>query len=480
MADVDRHEHGDSDCRDHRDGTHFLVVAYGLQGHLNPSRALARRLARVGAAVRVTLSVTVAAHGRMFPSLASPDEEVSDGLISYVPYSDGFGVVTRPRSADERARCRRESVESLSAIVRRLAAAGRPVTCVVSALFLPAVDVAVQHGIPLAVYCVQSAAAFAAFYHYFHGYEQLVASHVGDPTYEVSLPGLGPLRIRDFPSFLVDATGSEHSMAMLQWLRELFEHIGRGKAPKILMNTIDVLEATALQAMQQHLDVFAVGPMIPRLHQIDSTEDHIHLCKKDQKGYIEWLDAQPDRSVVYMSYGSMVAYNRQQVEEILQGLRECGRPYLWVVRKDGRDEEVERCLIENHSSEQGMILEWCDQLEVLSHPSVGCFVTHCGWNSTLEAITLGVPLVAVPNWTDQALNAHLVEDDWGVGVRAELNADGLLVATELTRCIEMVIGEGEKAANIQNSVKALKEKVQTDVTEVELSLQNFIKAMQTP
>ncbi|CAN6348966.1 unnamed protein product [Urochloa humidicola] len=95
---------------------HFLVVAYGLQGHLNPARALAHRLARAhGSAARVTLSVTVSAHSRMFPSpLASPDdEEVSDGLISYVPYSDGFDFGATPRDVDQLERSTHESSRSL-------------------------------------------------------------------------------------------------------------------------------------------------------------------------------------------------------------------------------------------------------------------------------------------------------------------------------------------------------------------------------
>ncbi|CAN6339594.1 unnamed protein product [Urochloa humidicola] len=469
---------GDHD--DHSHG-HFLVVAYGLQGHLNPARALARRLACVhGAAARVTLSVTVSAHGRMFPSLASPDEEVSDGLISYVPYSDGFEFGATPRDADQLARSTRESARSLSAIVRRFAATGQPVTSIVSAFSLIAAEVAVEHGIPLAIYWIQAATAFAVYYHYFHGgYERLVASHVADPMYEVSIPGLRPLWIHEFPTFLVDTSGREKGS--VQWLRSLFEYIDREK-PKILVNTLNLLEAAALKELKQKLDVFAVGPMLPHhLKQVDETEDRIiHLYKQDQKGYMEWLEAKPTRSVVYMSYGSMFSYNTQQVQEILQGLRECGRPYLWVVRKDERDEEVEHYLMDDGSSEQGMILEWCDQLEVLSHPSVGCFITHCGWNSTLEAITLGVPMITVPNWSDQPLNAHLVEE-LGVGVRAECNDAGLLVGTELAKCIKKVVGA--KAKSMYERAKALKDKIRKEVIEgglVELELQSFITAMQNP
>ncbi|KAJ1274183.1 hypothetical protein BS78_05G043500 [Paspalum vaginatum] len=493
-GDAERHGHGDGDrC-------HFLVAAYGYQGHLTPARALARRLARGGA--RVTLSVAASAHARMFPSPAprgSPGdedfEEASDGLIAYVPYSDGFGFGWRPRTAEERERRRRESAASLSRVVGRLRAAGRPVTCVVSAMLLPAADVAAEHGVPLAVFWNQSAAALAAYYHCFHGYddESVVAA---EPAREVCLlPGLPALRVlRDLPSFIVDATGGDRDKAgAVDTMRALMEVVGREK-PTVLVNTLDALEveAAALQAMRQHLDVVAVGavavPVVPRCRRqrADAAggEDRIHLYERDQKGYTEWLDARPGRSVVYISFGSMLGYHRPQVEEMLRGLRVCGRPYLWVVPKDGRDEEVERCLMDNgggggSSEEQGMVLEWCDQIEVLSHPSTGCFVTHCGWNSTLEAVAAGVPVVAVPNWSDQPLNARLVEE-WGVGVRAERDAaTGLLVAAELASCVEAVMGGGDEARSIHERVSALKDQVRREVVEsrrLEAGLQNFIAA----
>ncbi|CAN0912384.1 UDP-glycosyltransferase 75C1 [Linum grandiflorum] len=76
-------------------------------------------------------------------------------------------------------------------------------------------------------------------------------------------------------------------------------------------------------------------------------------------------------------------------------------------------------------------MAWCSQGEVLSHEAVGCFVTHCGWNSTLEGMCLGVPLVAFPQWSDQMTNAKLVEDVWKIGVRVEIR-----------RCLDLVMGEG--------------------------------------
>ncbi|WVZ54472.1 hypothetical protein U9M48_005259 [Paspalum notatum var. saurae] len=513
-GDGDAGRHGGGGGGRDVDRCHFLVAAYGYQGHLTPARALARRLASGGA--RVTLSVAASAHARMFPSPApggSPGdeepEEASDGLIAYAPYSDGFGFGSRPRTAEERARWRRESADSLSRVLARLRAAGRPVTCVVSAMLLPAADAAAVHGVPLAVFWNQSAAALAAYYHYFHrGHDDergVVAAP--DPAREEVwlLPGMPALRVpRDLPSLIVDATGggvSDKAAGAVDTMRALVEVVGRGK-PTVLVNTLDALEveADALQAMRQHqrLDVVAVGavavPMVVplRRQRTDAAagggeEDRIHLFERDRKGYMEWLDARPGSSVVYVSFGSMLGYDKRQVEEMLRGLRGSGRPYLWVVPKDGRDEEVERCLTDNGgggggaAEEQRMVLEWCDQIEVLSHPSTGCFVTHCGWNSTLEAVATGVPVVAVPYWSDQPLNARLVEE-WGVGVRAERDASGLLVGAELASCVEAVMGDGDEARSIHERVRDLKDQVRREVVHesgrVDSRLQNFIAAMQ--
>ena len=110
-----------------------------------------------------------------------------------------------------------------------------------------AVEVATRHGIPFAVYWIQPATVLAAEYHYFHGYGEVAAAHVTDPTYEVSLPGLRrrPLRIRDFPSYLVDTTGSPLAKSVVEMFRELFDSMDQWR-PKVLVNTFDELEATVL------------------------------------------------------------------------------------------------------------------------------------------------------------------------------------------------------------------------------------------
>ncbi|XP_047084990.1 cyanidin 3-O-rutinoside 5-O-glucosyltransferase-like [Lolium rigidum] len=467
----------------------FLVVAYGIQGHLNPARSLARRLAGIDG-VTATLSVQVFGHRRLFPS-SSGDEEVSDGVISYIPFSDGLDDGTWPSDSDEdRERYRRASIQSLSSVVRRLAGAGRPVTCVVCTLNMPAVvEVARAHGLALAMYWIQPATALAAYYHYFHGHAEDVASHAADLAHEAALPGLRrPLRIRDMPSFIVDdATGGGNGISkmVLQGFRQLFEQMDE-EGMMVLVNTLEALEATALEAIRPYLDagVFAVGvPAVP-LPGAGKEDDRVHLFKQDQKsGYMAWLDARPARSVVYVSSGSILTYSAREAEEILLGLRRLARPYLWVVRREGRSPEVDRLLLEEAEAAgtEGVVVEWCDQVRVLSHPSVACFVTHCGWSSTLEAVACGVPVVAAPSWSDQPVNAHLLEEEWGVGVRAERDADGALTGAELARCVELVVGGGEMAEAIAANVRVWKGKAREAVAAggpSERSLRSFVKMVQ--
>ncbi|KAF7109798.1 hypothetical protein CFC21_110000 [Triticum aestivum] len=430
---------------------HFLFVTTPMQGHINPARRLAARVMASMPGARVTFSTAVGGHRLMFPSLATPDEEtVDDAGVLYAPYSDGFDEGFRPEvhgMATYKERARAVGRETLSAVVAGLAARGRPVTRMVYAFLVGwAPHVARVHGIPAALYWIQPAAVFAVYYHYFHGHEALIAScaNDADPDAAIELPGLPPLRSSALPS-IVCITSPEHPhYLLLDMMRDLFLVLDEYK-PKVLVNTFDALEPSALRAVAQ-FELVAVGPVVPDEASPSSTD----LFRRDDgKGCMEWLDTKPARSVVYVSFGSILSMSKRQEEETRRGLEATGRPYLWVARKgagecatlNGGDDDGVRA--------QGVVMEWCDQVKVLSHPAVGCFVKHCGWNSTLESVTSGVPMVAVPQWTDQPTVAWLVEARMGVGVRARADGEGAVDRGELQRCVETVMGDGEAALGIR-------------------------------
>ncbi|CAH2038824.1 unnamed protein product [Thlaspi arvense] len=168
---------------------------------------------------------------------------------------------------------------------------------------------------------------------------------------------------------------------------------------------------------------------------------------------IEWLDSKQPNSVVYVSFGSLVILNEDQMMELAAGLTKTGCFFLWVVR------ETEAAKIPKYYaeeiSEKGLVVSWSPQLEVLAHKSVGCFLTHCGWNSTLEGLSLGVPMIGMPHWTDQPTNAKFIEDVWKVGVRVKAEADGLVRREEVVRCVGEVM-EGERGKEIRRNVEKWK------------------------
>jgi hypothetical protein len=405
----------------------------------------------------------VSAFKKMFPEATVPDadgEEIreEEGGIAYAAYSDGYDDGF-DRASDDYARymlqVRLEGARTLSGLLRRLGDRGRPVTCAVYTLLLPWVAaVARDHGVAaVAVFWIQPATALAAYYHYFRGSREAVVAAAAsrDPTAEVRIPGLPPLQFRDLPSFLTVTSDDDPFACAIAEFRELIDAVERdgdsGKPPTyVLANTFDAMERDALASLRPHVEVVTVGPVLSFLHDGDDGEIPNDLFDHDGEGYLRWLDTKPAKSVVYISFGSTSVMSKAQVAEIADAMKQDNRPFLWVLRKDNCDDDGIKKLVEAATGDGGVVVEWCDQARVLSHPAVGCFVTHCGWNSTLESVACGVPTVAVPQYSDQGTNAWLMERVLGVGVRAAARSeDGVLEARELARCVEVATSDAMEA-----------------------------------
>ena len=198
-----------------------------------------------------------------------------------------------------------------------------------------------------------------------------------------------------------------------------------------------------------------VGPTIPSIYldkRLKDDNDYgLHLFKPDSDLCIKWLNSKETGSVVYVSFGSLAGLAEEQMLELALGLKRSNRYFLWVVRETEQNKLPSNFIEE--TSEKGLLVSWCPQLDVLAHKAMGCFMTHCGWNSTLEALSLGVPMIAMPQWTDQPTNAKFVADVWQVGIRVSKDEKGIIRKEEIERCIREIM-EGEKSAEIkQNSEK---------------------------
>ncbi|KAL6009473.1 hypothetical protein ACLOJK_022702 [Asimina triloba] len=423
---------------------HFLLITYPLPGHINPTLHFADRLSRTGACV--TFFTTVYAHRRMIKSAPSPS-------LSYATFSDGYddGPCISPGDATRSQQFKKRCPEALAQQLRTLADGGSPVTCVIYTLLLPwAADVARAHHIPHVLLWIQPAAVFFAYYHYFHGHRDLILSGIEkDPSCSVNLPGLPPLAPRDFPSFILP---SDPYKDVISAFKEQFEEIDREKRARVLVNTFEEAEPETVTGVVDGVEMVCVGPLVPPAffdgREATSATDGGEVYKADSKPCMAWLDSQAEGSVVYVSFGSIIALQEEQMAEILKGLLESGRPFLWVLRtggeegsgKDGETGFWEKARAAEERGE-GMVVGWCSQLAVLSHASVGSFVSHCGWNSTTESLAAGVPMVCLPRWSDQTTNAKLVVDVWKAGARGEANEKGIFEGGEVKRCLDLAMGE---------------------------------------
>ncbi|GAB4851868.1 hypothetical protein Ancab_031267 [Ancistrocladus abbreviatus] len=447
---------------------HFLLVTLPLQGHINPALHLAKNLLRISTSV--TLTVTVSAYSRMskdtFPE-GITIATISDGC------EDGHNKNEDDYVNNYFAKYKHHGSMSLAKLIEDSAKQGHPVSCVVHTLLLPwAGEVAGGFKIPSALLWIQPAALFDIYYYYFHGYGDTIRASKNDPLWSLELPGLPfQLKARDLPSFLAPTNLYKF---ILPAMEEQLGDLDKQTNPRILVNTFHELEPDALSSIKK-FNLTAVGPLIPStfLDGGDPSDKSFgtDLFRWSEEYYVSWLNSQAESSVVYVSFGSITVLSRMQMEEMAQALLENNQPFLWVVR-DGKEEDKLICMEE--LAERGLIVPWCSQVEVLSHPATRCFVTHCGWNSTMESLATGVPVVAFPQWTDQTTNARMMEDVWKTGVRVKANEEEIVESEEIKRCLKIVMESEEMKRNAMKWRELATEAVK-DGGSSERNLRAFVK-----
>ncbi|MED6130802.1 hypothetical protein PIB30_003821 [Stylosanthes scabra] len=435
---------------------HFLVVPYPVMGHINPALQFSKRLRSMGA--RVTLLTTLHMHRRISTTIPS-----TPGL-SILPFSDGhdsgFTGSTTSELSLYLSDFRRRGTEFVTNLILSNAKQSNPFTCVVYTLLQTwAAEVARGFHIPTALLWIQPATVFNIFYHYFHEYGGYIDGKTTDPSSyneAIELPGLAPslvLAPRDMPAFLLQS--SEFSPVMFPLFEEQFRFLDMETKPAtVLLNTFEELEANALRAVDDklNLNMMTIGPLIPSAY-LDGGDR-----PNNDDDYIEWLESQADKSVVYVSFGSVFVVCKKQMEEIARALLDCGRPFLWVIRETVKVKEEELLSCMEEVEMKAKIVKWCSQVEVLSHRSLGCFVTHCGWNSVMESMVSGVVMVGLPQGVEQRTNAKLIEDVWKTGVRVDhcVNGEGIVEADEIVRCLDMVMRNGEKGSELRKNAETWK------------------------
>lgn len=231
--------------------------------------------------------------------------------------------------------------------------------------------------------------------------------------------------------------------------------------------------------MAKLFPLITIGPTIPSKYLDNRLQDEAQygfdLFHSDASEYtIKWLNDKPAASVIYASFGSMACLSEAQFEEIAWGLNGSGHHFLWAVR-DSEAAKLPKHFIDETSG-KGLIVNWSRQVEVLANAAVGCFFSHCGWNSTVEALSLGLPMVGMPQWTDQTTDAKFVEDVWKVGIRVRVGENGIVGRKEVEDCIREVM-EGERGKAMKENAKKWRELAVEAVSQggtSDINIHNFL------
>ncbi|XP_077225560.1 UDP-glycosyltransferase 74F2-like [Tasmannia lanceolata] len=445
---------------------HVLVLPYPARGHINPMLQFAKRLVSKG--IKATLATTLF----ITNSVQSEDNSVAIESISDGYDTGGFTEAESVKAYLERFKT--VGSKTLIDLIEKMDASGHPINCIVYDPFLPwALEVVKKLHLHGAAFFTQSCALLAIYYHVHKG-------KLNDPLaiMNVPIPGLPLLDVLDLPSFF-SVPGSYP--AYLEMVLNQFSNLET--ADWVLINTFDKLETEVVNWMEGIWPMKTIGPTLPSmfLDKLVKGENayELNLWKPNDGTCMEWLDTRAIGSVVYVSFGSMASLGLEQMEEVAWGLKGSNSYFLWVVR-DSEKEKVPSKFVEE-TREKGLLLNWSPQLEVLAHRAVGSFLTHCGWNSTLEGMSLGVPLVAVPQWTDQPTNAKYVEEVWGVGVRAKVNEKGIVSREEVELRIKEVM-EGEKGEELKRNASKWRELAKEAVDEggsSDKNIEEFVAAIRS-
>ncbi|XWS74069.1 hypothetical protein CRYUN_Cryun02cG0183700 [Craigia yunnanensis] len=268
-----------------------------------------------------------------------------------------------------------------------------------------------------------------------------------DSISENEMPELQSLQLQHARALLsensTDAT-TELRIAMIN---------GMKSSSAIIVNTMDFLEQAALSKIKEyyHVPIFTIGPFQKLAPNICSS------IFMEDANCISWLNKQASKSVIYVSFGSMASIDEQELIEAAWGLANSKQPFLWVVRPGlVRGSEWIESLpngFQQSVGESGCIVKWAPQKEVLAHVAVGGFWSHCGWNSTIESICEGVPMLCKPFFGDQSLNSNYVSHVWKVGLQLQNKLERGGIEGAIKRL--MVDIEGEE---IRKNAMDLKEK----------------------
>ncbi|KAK6778488.1 hypothetical protein RDI58_025206 [Solanum bulbocastanum] len=279
-----------------------------------------------------------------------------------------------------------------------------------------------------------------------------------------------------------------------EW-REISDQMKKAEeeAYGIVVNSFEDLEKEYVEGLMnvKNKKIWTIGPVSLCNRQKQDKAERGNKASIDEHHCLNWLDSWEQNSLLFVCLGSLSRLSTSQMVELGLGLESSKRPFIWVVRH--MSDEFKKWLVEENFEErvkgQGLLIHgWAPQVLILSHPSVGAFLTHCGWNSSLEGITAGVPMITWPMFAEQFCNERLIVNVLKTGVRSGIERQVMFGEEEklgtqvskddIKKVIEEVMGEEMEGEMRRKRAKELGEKAKRAMEEEGSSYLNLTQLIQ--
>ncbi|WOG90102.1 hypothetical protein DCAR_0209343 [Daucus carota subsp. sativus] len=409
---------------------HVVCIPLPFQSHIKGMLKMAKLLYSKG--IFITFVNTEFNHRRL---LKSEGAHSLDGLpgFKFETFPDGLDASESDNTQDLRELCalviNNKMAAPLENLLRRLNAGIHQVTSVLSDGFMSwAADVAHSLGIPVVKLWTVAGFGFMGIYHFKSALERGLIP-LKDESYLTNgyldtivdwIPGMPNIRLGELPSQI---RALDPNDVMFIFLMESTQRATNGTGH--VFHTFDDLEQDVLNAISSMFKcVYTIGPQQLLLNRIPLAQQErlksigSSLWEEDRT-CLQWLDSKEADSVVYVNFGSVTVMSPEQLMEFGWGLANSNCSFLWIIRPDlimGKSDITLGAEFMDAIKNRGIIASWCPQEDVLNHVAVGGFLTHGGWNSTLESITAGVPMLCWPFFGDQITNCKYMRDEWECGL----------------------------------------------------------------
>ncbi|XP_024995114.1 UDP-glycosyltransferase 89A2-like [Cynara cardunculus var. scolymus] len=405
-----------------KNGAHILVFPFPAQGHMLPLLDLTRHLANHG--LTITILVTPKNLSILTPLLSS-SSNIQSLVFPFPPHPSLPSAVENVKDIGNHGNL--PIINSLAnlqdPIIHWFHSHPNPPVAIIADFFLGWTHyLAGKLGIPKITFFSSGAFLTAVLDHVCH-HMTLVCSQ--EVTIFQDLPN-SP----SFPRDQLPSLARFYKESDPEWDLVLDGHMMNASSWGWVVNTFDALESRYMEYLTEkigHGRVFGVGPV--------SLLGGSDFMTRGQSGsesgsdVVKWLDGKPEGSVLYVCFGSQVFLTNDQIEALAIGLEQSGVYFVWVMKPESVDPA-------GMGSGRGMVIKgWAPQVSILSHQAVGGFLSHCGWNSVLEAIVAGVMILAWPMEADQYVNARLLVEEHGVAVRVCEGRNSVPDSAELAHTI---------------------------------------------